>query len=126
MTTTEAKKILILYGINGLESRRPFGISVVEAFNAAIDIATGEELDDILEESLGLVRTGGTFMVGSSLGASDPETDECYRQRAKDISYILDGTMSRPLVQACLHSWKFYQGLMETYEYCIHCDEKKK
>jgi hypothetical protein len=28
--------------------------------------------------------------------------------------------------KTCTHEWKQYVGLMERYEYCAHCDEKKK
>lgn len=26
----------------------------------------------------------------------------------------------------CIHEWKHYQGLMEEYDYCVKCDERKK
>jgi len=26
----------------------------------------------------------------------------------------------------CNHEWKYYMGFNDSYEYCIHCDEKRK
>lgn len=34
--------------------------------------------------------------------------------------------MAKPkLLVTCNHSWKYYQGFTENYEYCVLCDQKK-
>lgn len=38
----------------------------------------------------------------------------------------IDNTASfTPEPTQCNHSWKMYRGITQTYEYCVHCDEKK-
>lgn len=27
--------------------------------------------------------------------------------------------------EECTHKWKFYHGLIESYDYCIYCDKKR-
>jgi hypothetical protein len=120
MTKDRAKDILIHAGPEVLDSYRPIGVSLGECIEAALEVSQGEELD-LIAEHFGLVRQGGTFMVGSNMGASDPETDVCFRDRI--ISHFLPAT---PKTKAHSHSWKFYQGFTDTYEYCETCDEKRR
>ena len=32
----------------------------------------------------------------------------------------------RSRAHVCKHEWKMYTGLSEQFEYCVHCDEKRK
>lgn len=40
--------------------------------------------------------------------------------------YSLAGTNTGGFTGGCNHSWKNYQGLNESFEYCVTCNEKKK
>jgi len=133
MSTAEALEALHLYGLAGLERKRPCGITLNEAFHAVVDIAKTDTLDSILEECLGLVRHWSPCV-------NTTETDEQYRRRSNDyfVDFVNGNFIVSPVNYAspvpiaihancgCSHSWKLYQGLMESYEYCALCDEKKK
>ena len=43
------------------------------------------------------------------------------------IIHIPEGTEIKPeyLETQCSHQWENYTGLNETFEYCVHCDEKR-
>lgn len=103
-----------------LEYNMPAGVCIEEVLEQVIYYADSEDLDTISKLHFGLIRTGGTFMVGSNMGASDPESDECFRARLLD--HI--GKASKKST-AHIHSWKHYEGFTQVYDYCTGCDEKK-
>lgn len=45
-----------------------------------------------------------------------------------DHGYIREyfAKVPEPTISSCNHNWKPYAGLIETYQYCSICDEKKK
>lgn len=48
--------------------------------------------------------------------------------RSSDAAGITQGS-SQPQIstpKGCDHKWKSYQGLIETFDYCEKCDEKRK
>jgi len=102
-----------------LEHHKPCGVTIEEVVEAVVEYADADDLDIIGRHHFGLIRAGGVAMV-NGLGASDPETDACFRARI--LSHIGPATKATTHV----HSWKLYQGFTETYHYCTGCDEKQK
>jgi hypothetical protein len=119
MTKDRAKDILIHAGPEVLGEYAPAGISLGECIDAALEVSTGHELDKIAEH-FSLVRQDEFHLVGT-FPVRQTETDEQLRNRI--ITYFLGTT---PKTTAHSHSWKFYQGFTDTYEYCETCDEKRR
>ena len=42
---------------------------------------------------------------------------EFWTEPTKDIPINKDA--------GCIHDWEWYEGIMEKYHFCKHCDEKK-
>jgi hypothetical protein len=125
MTRNDAKNILTNEDLPSdvalelLEMGRPMGIAIEEIIEKVVEYADADELDIIGRLHFGLIREGGTQMVNGH-GASDPETDACFRAR------IMSHICGPPKPKAHVHTWKTYQGFTDTYDYCTGCDEKKR
>ena len=127
MTKSEAKYILTIYGLKGLICRTPVGLDINEIFQEALDYISGADLDVVLFETFGSYRNTRVN------GFRDTESDDSFRNRVRDCDIVADYTTGsyqifRPIKnmsKICNHSWKLYQGLIKTYEYCTNCDEKK-
>lgn len=102
-----------------LQFHKPVALTVDEIIEEVVQYADSDVLDIIGRKFYGLIRQGGVAMV-NGMGASDPETDSCFRDR------ILSRIGGPPKPKAHVHSWKTYQGFTEVYDYCTGCDEKRK
>ena len=124
MTLYEAKKLLIEGKLGELKRQMPIGNSLKQIFLDCLTYTSGAELDSMVEKCVGLQRHQGVYMWGAS---APPESDVDLRTRAERFAYTLDNYVEpTPVKKHCYHSWKFYQGIMEQYDYCEFCDEKRK
>lgn len=110
MTKARAKEILI-DNLRELQWCIPLGLTLGEVVEAAINCCGSLELDMIEYKYFGLHRLPG-------------ETDASFRSRIFD--HIVNYIDNAPVKKSCDHLWKLYEGFTKTYEYCIHCDEKKQ
>ena len=99
---------------------RPAGVSVDEIIEQVVTYCDSEDLDFIGEKHFGLFRYAGAIGIAYGMGATDPETDGSFRDR------ILHHIGVLPKSTAHVHTWKRYEGIMEVYDYCTVCDEKRR
>lgn len=52
--------------------------------------------------------------------------DRMYKAVSEQIDAEIMRGVGLPEDQTCQHVFKTYQGLFETYNYCIHCDKKEE
>lgn len=134
MTLNEAKNLLVAGDLLHVYHLKDAGTSLRQVFLDCLSYAQGAEMDAMVDRCLGLQRRGAFSMWGSNL---PPETDVEFRLRAENYAYILDnysppGNGFIPKVsiveidKTCYHSWKHYQGILEAYDFCEFCDEKRK
>jgi hypothetical protein len=125
MTKRDAVKHLIVGGIDLLEHNMPVGLSLGEAFEAAVYTADSRELDIIASNCLGLYRQSA-IPATNGVYAVNAETDEAFRLRILNYFSPLRDLQESQAVKTCSHTWKRYEGFTETFEYCTICDEKRK
>jgi len=134
MTTDQAKQILLDEGLYSLSRKIPAGLTIDEVVRYILQDCSGQDLDIIIGRHYGLTRIQGVIAV-QGMGGTLSEPDDSYRHRAYSCyigiddngrSYTYHKSPVEAKKKACSHSWKNYQGLMESYDYCINCDEKRR
>lgn len=140
MTRNEAKILIRCGDLSNLYNNKPMGTTLKQIFDDCISGASGLDLDTMVEKCLGLKRRTGFYMMGCS---APSETDVEFRERAENYSSMLntysptntlvyttvtigDFASDAPPRAICYHSWKHYVGILEIYDFCEFCDEKRR
>lgn len=134
-TLYELKKQISSGKIPEIENVLPAGVDVRSVIKQAIDGSSSDELDKI----------GGLYGLKRTLTYWLPEPNTIFSDRIADFlaKEIMDyrtrhyggmfysGDSEIPIPDwdsraACNHKWKKYVGIMDSFEYCEICDEKRR
>lgn len=112
----------------GFFKAKPLGLVTSAIFIECLNHASGVELDNMIANCLSL---GRNYYMGHM------ELDADYRCRGISHAKFLDeaesdfrgfSTVSNANTiksKFCYHDWKSYHGLLESYEYCSICNERR-
>jgi len=135
MTMKDAQALLFSMDTNTLERMRPAGVTLEDVIKMAISGLTANELAD-LGNVYGLKRQW--YMYG---GESDTEFgkrmgDYILSQVPFQILSSGDSVIANygdgPIVEKEIkvpcwsHKWKHYEGIMDSFDFCEVCDEKRR
>lgn len=131
MTSADMKKWLLKGSIPDINYILPAGVDMKLAILAGLNICDDEEMESI-GAKFGLYRTahaGGWWEGNTPFSGRIAEivANQVMDFRAKNSSSVnFYGDPDWGSVSACVHKWKKYVGIMDAFEFCEHCDEKRR
>lgn len=126
MTIGEAINYLLKGDLISLNREKSAGITLKHIFIQCINCGTFPEVEKIAAFYLGLTRHLGT------IGNVNAESEEDFRARVianadpLDNMIFLDDINMGNTKEYCSHNYTTYQGLFESYEFCVRCNERKE
>ena len=140
MTSADMRKWLLKGSVPDINHILPAGVDIKLAILAGLNTCDDEELESV-GAKFGLYRKAMHSLWEGNTAFSSRITDMVAQEvmdfRAKGgaiPSLKIDGesiTTSRAdpdwgSVPVCIHKWKKYVGIMDAFEFCEHCDEKRR
>lgn len=131
MTIREGIDLLVKGRLTEFDRNKPAGTSISHNFILCVNCCFNNELDSIGEKCLGVFRYLGTTAVYNGIGGTTGESDDDYRKRlvsaatTLDLVTFLDDVVGYDNTMSCSHKYATYHGLLESYDYCVRCGEKK-
>ena len=128
------KKWLLKGSIADINGILPAGVDMKLAILAGLNLCQGNELDQV-GKMFGIIRQYMVWTVEPDAGYSSRIVDFVaqeimgFRARHSGMSYSGDSEIPVPDWDSraeCRHKWKKYIGIMDAFEYCEHCDEKRR
>ena len=137
VTVSDMKKQLLMGRIADIDGILPAGVDMKLAILAGLNLCSDTELDDV-GKMFGIIRVTNYWLPESNTVFSSRITDFVaqevmgFRARRNGVvfgSMPSDSYIPNPdwdSMAGCNHRWKKYVGIMDSFEFCEHCDEKRR